>query len=217
MVLLDKLFLYIKRKLANINVIKGDVQLGKNVLIRGCNADGKISVDDNAKIVNVSIKGRVTIGKYTNIWGPNTEIFAAENKISIGNFCSIASNVTIQEYNHNIDYFTTSFIHKHLLNDLVKKEITSKGDIIIGNDVWIGTKCVILSGVTIGNGAVIAANSVVTKSVPDYAIVGGNPAKIIKYRFDDSVRDRLVAANWWDLSEQDLKQKISELEKIVLS
>ncbi|MBW4360340.1 CatB-related O-acetyltransferase [Flavobacterium sp. NAS39] len=86
---------------------------------------------------------------------------------------------------------------KHIFK-IADQDIISKGSIKIGNDVWIGTHSVILSGVTIGNGAIIASNSVVTTDVPPYAIVGGSPAKILKYRFDNEVIDKLKIIKWWD-------------------
>ncbi|MEO0356168.1 MAG: CatB-related O-acetyltransferase [Cyanobacteria bacterium P01_A01_bin.3] len=72
---------------------------------------------------------------------------------------------------------------------------------VIENDVWIGERCTILSGVTIGSGSVVAAKSVVTKSVPPYAIVGGNPAKLIRFRFTDEIINQLLALKWWDLDD----------------
>ena len=80
----------------------------------------------------------------------------------------------------------------------LKGHPATKGDIRIGNDVWIGEDAKILSGVTIGDGAVIGANSLVTKNVPPYAVVGGVPAKIIKYRFPENVISRLLQIKWWD-------------------
>jgi serine acetyltransferase len=80
-----------------------------------------------------------------------------------------------------------------------------KGDIIIENDVWIGAKATIMSGVRIGNGAIVAAGSVVSKDVPPYAIVAGNPAKIVKYRFDEEQIKKLLSICWWDWDEQKIK------------
>lgn len=87
----------------------------------------------------------------------------------------------------------------------------TNGDIIIGNDVWIGTNAIILSGVTIGHGAIIAAGAVVTKDVPSYAIVGGNPAKIIKFRFNEAKIKELIEIKWWDWDEDKIRQQVSFL------
>ena len=100
--------------------------------------------------------------------------------ISVGKYCSIANNVSFIVSNHLSNRFTTApstySLFSHGQGNLSSY---SKGDIIIKNDVWIGENCTIIDGITIANGAIIAAGSVVTKSVPPYAIVGGNPAKII--------------------------------------
>jgi virginiamycin A acetyltransferase len=82
----------------------------------------------------------------------------------------------------------------------------SKGPITIGNDVWIGTQCVILSGSTIGDGAVIAANSVVTADIPPYAIAAGSTAKVLRYRFSDAIIERLLNLQWWHWSRSKLEQ-----------
>ena len=82
------------------------------------------------------------------------------------------------------------------------------GDIVVGNDVWIGYEAVILSGVTIGDGAVIGTRAVVTKDVPPYTIVGGVPAKPIRKRFDDAVIERLEALRWWDWEEEKIRRAI---------
>ena len=84
----------------------------------------------------------------------------------------------------------------------------NKGDIVIGNDVWIGYEAVILPGVTIGDGAVIGTRAVVTKDVPPYTIVGGVPAKPIRKRFDDAVIERLEALRWWDWEEEKIRRAI---------
>ena len=80
-----------------------------------------------------------------------------------------------------------------------------KGDIIIENDVWIGANSTVMSGIKIGNGAIVAAGSTVTKNVPPYAIVAGNPAKVVKYRFTDEQIKKLLSIAWWDWDEQKIK------------
>ena len=127
------------------------------------------------------------IGTYGN---PEV-LFDSKANLKIGNFCSISDDVTIllggeHEINTISSYpFTLKNHH-------------TKGDVTIGNDVWIGQSTLILSGVTIGDGAIIGANSLVTKDVEPYAIVGGNPAKLIKYRFDDETIEKLLELKWWD-------------------
>ena len=86
----------------------------------------------------------------------------------------------------------------------------SRGDIIIGHDVWIGANCSILDNTRIGNGSVIATGSVVTKDVPPYAIVGGNPAKIIKYRFNEDQRRSLDEMQWWDFETVDIYLNVQD-------
>lgn len=82
----------------------------------------------------------------------------------------------------------------------------TKGDVIIGNDVWLCANSIILSGVTIGDGAVVANSALVTKDVPPYAVVAGNPARVIKWRFDSHVRDCLLASKWWDWPEAEIQE-----------
>ncbi|UBZ06861.1 CatB-related O-acetyltransferase [Salegentibacter mishustinae] len=171
---------------------------------------GKIKIDEGCKIfdIKISSKSSVEIGRFTSILGPNTDIFCAINKIKIGSFCSIARNVSIQEYNHKTDRLASYFIIQNIFGDDLEKDITSKGDIEIGNDVWIGAQCVILSGARIGDGAVIAANSVVIGDIPPFAIAAGTPAKILKYRFNEDVINKIEEMKWWKWSkEKILKNK----------
>jgi hypothetical protein len=84
---------------------------------------------------------------------------------------------------------------------------SGKGDIIIGNDVWIGAKSTIMSGVKIGHGAIVAAGAVVTKDVQPYSVVGGNPAKHIKFRFDEKQIEKLLEISWWDWEESKIKEE----------
>lgn len=90
-------------------------------------------------------------------------------------------------------------------------QLVLRGNTVVGNDVWIGARALIMSGVNIGNGAVVAAGSVVTKDVPPYAIVGGNPAKIIRYRFDASVIDKLQQIAWWDWPDDKIQAELPSL------
>jgi len=120
--------------------------------------------------------------------------------LKIGAFCSISDGVQIfLGGEHRTDWVTT-----YPFNILWKAANTitghpgTKGDVMIGNDVWIGAESLILSGVKIGDGAAIAARSVVTRDIPAYAIAGGNPARMIRKRFDDNTIERLLSVRWWD-------------------
>ena len=128
-----------------------------------------------------------------------------------GRYCSIASQVHILEGKHPVDAVSTSPYHysvyygkSSIPEEYVYKRKTvfnhSYGRTLVGNDVWIGSHTTIRAGIKIGDGAVIAGGSNVTKDVPPFAIVGGNPAKIIRYRFSDEICSRLLASQWWDVS-----------------
>lgn len=133
--------------------------------------------------------------------------------LTIGNFCSIARGVTIfLGGEHRVDWISTypfSILFKEYEN--IKGHPRTKGNVVIGNDVWIGREARILSGVTIGDGAVIGAYSVVTSSVPPYAIVAGNPQKIIRYRFNKDIIDELLEIKWWDWSIEEIKKAIPNI------
>ncbi len=127
--------------------------------------------------------------------------------IKIGNYCSIAANCTFVLSNHLTNRVTTSpYTPRHLFPHK-QGNVSSfvRGDIIIDNDVWIGANVTIVDNVRIGNGAVIAAGSVVTKDVPPYAIVGGNPARVIKYRFNDELIKGLLETEWWNMDDSVLR------------
>ena len=129
--------------------------------------------------------------------------------IMIGNYSSIAHGVKFN-IGLNHDYLSVStYPWKVIFNDNIESKINHKRQIIIGNDVTIGAYATIMGGVTIGNGAVIGANSLVTKNVPPYAVVGGNPAKIIKYRFDEETITRLNSIKWWHWDDDKIKKHIN--------
>lgn len=125
-------------------------------------------------------------------------------RVTCGNYCSIGEEVVFAPSRHPLDRLTT---HPETYLDITWPHERAAirrvpyadvwGSVEIGHDVWIGSRAVIMGGIKIGTGAVIAANAVVTKNVPPYAIVGGVPSKVIKYRFDEAMRERLLASEWW--------------------
>ncbi len=143
------------------------------------------------------------IGSYS--YGcPKVRFPESGRRLTIGRYCSIADKVEILlGGDHRLDWVSTyPFAAMSGLWPDAQAPAdyhTSRGDVTIGNDVWLGSGCMILSGVTVGHGAVVAARAVVTRDVPPYAVVAGNPAKIVRRRFDEETAARLVAAAWWDL------------------
>lgn len=122
-------------------------------------------------------------------------------KISLGDYCSISCNVSIfLGGNHRMDWIS-GYPFKETYG-VGKNHETTKGDVVIGNDVWIGWGATIMSGVTIGDGSAISAFSIVTRDVPDYAIVAGNPARVVKRRFSPPKIKRLRDMQWWNWPEE---------------
>ena len=144
------------------------------------------------------------IGEYTYI-GRYCDITRAK----IGRYCSIGNFVVIGGGEHRTDRISTNI---NLYPDSDKSYELADRDLVIKNDVWIGTNAVIRRGITIGNGAVIGANSFVNKDVPDYAIVAGTPAKIIRYRFSDEIIEELLEVRWWEKDKAEAIRTIQELE-----
>lgn len=142
------------------------------------------------------------------------------DKLKIGKFCAIAKDVTfiMNGANHKVSGFSTYpfYIFGNGWEKVLPSEgeLPYKGDTVIGNDVWLGYESTIMPGVSIGHGAIIASKSVVTADVPAYSVVGGNPAKVLKLRFDEATIEKLLSIAWWDWSAE----KITEnLEAIVNS
>lgn len=151
----------------------------------------------------------VLVGRRSYLFNVNLEYFEPLNSsLIIGNYCSIAHEVTFMlNANHTHDHLSvTNYPFSEVLNLPLNQKSLVKGSIIVGHDVWIGRGVIIMPGVIIGNGAIIAANSVVTKDVKPYSIVGGNPAKLLKYRFDENTCDSLNKINWWYEDEATILQ-----------
>lgn len=151
------------------------------------------------------------IGKFTygHQSSPLIEWASKDSTLEIGSFCSIARGVNIYlGGNHHIEWITTSPLNQLYRAHKNINEATTNGSVIIGNDVWIGADSTILSGVTIGDGAVVGTKSVVSRSVPPYSVVVGNPAKVVKKRFSDEQITKLLEIKWWNWDDEKIKENM---------
>jgi len=159
----------------------------------------------------------IEAGLYTYGHGNIRTVTHGSNaKLKLCKFCSIAVDQTaFLGGNHRIDWVTT-FPFSHTATDTfdvgpIIGHPSTKGDIIIGNDVWLGQGCTLMSGINIGDGAVIAAHSHVVKDIAPYTLAGGNPARPIKLRFEQRIVDALMELKWWDLEVDVIKTIVPDL------
>ena len=198
--------------------------LSKNLVLMMMNRTTRISlsarirrINNDCNYVKIGSKSYFNgrIGSYSYI-GDNCII-----RGSVGRFCSISNNVKVIVGSHPTNFLSTSpvfysnakqcgttFTKKSVFDDYMAANKDDNIACVIGNDVWIGDDVLIKGGVIIGDGAIIGMGSVVTKNVPPYAIVAGAPAKIIRFRFDESVISILCQRKWWDEDERWLKEHL---------
>ena len=185
--------------------IENKIRFKKVIIDKGCSFDSKSVIHPNVHLLENCIINNSEIHSYTYL-GKNCLV---QNTI-VGKFCSIANDVLIGLGSHPLDLLSTSPLFYRVNNPLQISLIKEDLDLVeykpihIGHDVWIGTRAIIMDGVSIGNGAVIAANSVVTRDIPPYAVVAGVPAKIIKYRFPQDKIETLTINNWWTKDLMDI-------------
>jgi acetyltransferase-like isoleucine patch superfamily enzyme len=168
----------------------------------------------NDTFTNEIIKGpNIFIGNYT--YGmPQILIYDSNSSLIIGKFCSFGGDIKIYlGGNHRTDWISTYPFNSFKFafpefHNRIKGHPQSKGDVIIGNDVWVGNNSIILSGVSVGDGAVIGANSVVTKTIGAYEIWAGNPARFIRKRFDDEKINFLTKIAWWNWEIKKIKENV---------
>jgi acetyltransferase-like isoleucine patch superfamily enzyme len=159
--------------------------------------------------------GMLVVGSHSYAPPAFVKVVAGDStRVIIGKWCSLASEVQIMPGgNHRIDTVTTYPMQRRLGLEGVEQagQPWSKGDVVIGNDVWIGRGAKILGGLTIGDGAVVAAWSVVTRSIPPYTIVAGVPARVLRRRFPEEIVESLLRIRWWEWDDAVVLERIDEL------
>lgn len=202
------------------------VRLIKSKILEYKNKDKNLKIGYMSSVVNCSFSvyntiydnvdlDEVDLGDFTYIAG-NTKIL----KTNIGKFSSIGPSCKIGLGKHPSDTFVST--HPMFFSPLKQTQMTFADkdyfsefeNITIGNDVWIGANVIVLDGVTIADGVIIAAGSVVTKDIPPYAISGGVPAKVIKYRFKEKDISKLIELKWWDMDAEYLKANFKRFHNI---
>ncbi|WP_284041531.1 CatB-related O-acetyltransferase [Polaribacter sp. Z014] len=197
-------------KLANDNArdIENKKRFPKAIIYSGSSFSLDSTLGVNSCVLSRSTINHSNIGNYT--YCSNNALI---QNATIGNYCSIADDVIIGLGSHPLHFFSTAPIFYRKQNLLRIKLVDKDLDfeeykpIKIGNDVWIGTRAIIMDGVTIGDGAVIAAGAIVTKDVPPYAVVVGIPAKIIKFRFNKIEIEKLLKSNWWQKNAEEVYEQ----------
>ena len=151
----------------------------------------------------------IEIGLYS--YGGCFDLANIQPRTRIGRYCSFANGVRISHANHSITFRSAHPFFYNPNCGYVEKELITRGSIEIGNDVWIGWNAIILANVNrIGDGAVIGAGAIVTKDVPDFAVIAGNPAGVIKFRFSEHVQESIRRSKWWDKDIEELEGNLED-------
>lgn len=168
-------------------------------------------------LIDEKAKNIVSVGEYTYGEPPIIRYWGGDYILKIGKFCSLADNITFfLGGDHQMQRLTTSplfVFFKDMEMPSVQRRL-DKRKTTVGNDVWIGSGATIMSGVNISDGAVVGAMSVVASDVPPYAVAVGNPAKVIKYRFESDIIELLLRLKWWDWNEEQIKLNFQNLTSI---
>ncbi|MES2480145.1 MAG: CatB-related O-acetyltransferase [Bacteroidota bacterium] len=183
-----------------------DGKYHSTTVVSNCQLGKKVKVGKH------SYCGNSSIGDFSYLSGLNIVV-----NTQIGKFCSIGSFVSICTGNHPTSSFVSTspvFYSLHGYTFADKEYFKESGTVEIGNDVWIGSNVVVVDNIKIGHGAIVAAGAVVTQDVPDYAIVGGIPARLIRMRFDEETVEKLLASEWWNKDEKWLKENFKLLHNV---
>jgi chloramphenicol O-acetyltransferase type B len=202
------LSLSISSKLRANLTFGNNVSIGKNTLVSDTTIGENVTVQHDCCLINV------LIGDFSYV-SSGTQLDLTQ----IGKFCSLGPQILSGCGGHPINLVSTNPVFFSTFTQsgvtfATKDCFEDRKDIIIGHDVWIGARAFIKDGIKVGNGAVVAAGAVVVKDVPDYAIVGGTPAKIIRYRFPPEVIQRLLAIQWWNWPVEKLQDASSYFNDI---
>jgi len=185
--------------------------IGKNYLGKGNDFGKGSTIYEECRI------SKSRLGSYSYI-----SSFSRINNAEIGSYCSIGPEVLIGLGMHPTSKFVSthpSFFSTNKQSGIVysqQSKFVETKRTLVGNDVWIGARAIILDGVTVGNGAIIGSNSVVTKDVPPYAVVGGVPAKVIKFRFQAEEIEQLLEIKWWNWNEDKLRMHADIFDDITI-
>lgn len=174
--------------------------LDPSVLLHNAKLGGANQIGPRSALIGTH-EDSVVLG-YASMIGANSVV---SGEVEIGRYCQMGAGVAIHARFHPMNR-ASIYIHEQFLGGAVGRDAPCER-VVVGSDVWVGDQAIILKGVTIGNGAVIGAGAIVTSDVDDYAVVAGNPARLIRMRFSEAVIERLLRLRWWDLD-------LSEVERI---
>lgn len=190
-------------------------EIGSHCYISSHSKLKKTNLCEAVKIGPYTKLESVSVGRYSYISG-----HAELNNVEVGSFCSIGPKLINHLGNHPSRTFVSTSPVFYMPDAPIPSFATVEtfpsygGKVKIGNDVWIGSEVLLMDGVTIGNGAIVAARSVVSRDVPPYAIVGGVPAKLIRYRFDEETIQQLEAFQWWDKEIEWIKSNVDAFQDV---
>jgi len=208
------------------NKIPNSAKIYKHVIVDASKIYDQVEIGDFSVVRCSILENNVRIDRYNQILNSSLGAFSYTGKnatvlhAKIGKFCSISWNSTLGGADHDYRRVCQHAIlydprmHENMSN-FVPLYDRYKEKLILGHDVWVGCGAFVKRGVKIGNGAVVGANSVVTKDVPSYAIVAGNPARILKYRFGIDKQQYLEDLRWWDWPKEKIRERINELSDIL--